>query len=119
MAALTKSPGISTLSSPGYGTVHPVAEYHVTWLRKFGSTESALSYLPFITSAVRSEVWLILEGVEHRRSYQIELSEWLHAQNVFNSTVDVFNRINGVDRLSLTGNLRKDHVRAVTMGGRS
>src|SRR5690348_3791890 len=52
LAALTNVSGISTFDSPGYGRAQPVLEYQTTWLRKFGSTASALSYLFFITSAV-------------------------------------------------------------------
>src|ERR1700716_2048385 len=48
-ATFTKGPGALIALSPGYGRFQSVAEYRMTWLRKFSSTESALLVLPFIS----------------------------------------------------------------------
>jgi hypothetical protein len=47
-ATLTKGAGALIALSPGYGRFRSVADYQMTWLRKFSSTESALLVLPFI-----------------------------------------------------------------------
>src|ERR1700716_349163 len=48
-ATFTKGAGDLISLSPGYGRFQSVAEYQITWFRKFSSTESALLILPFIT----------------------------------------------------------------------